>query len=202
MTVRKFKLLFFLVIFILPVYTQTVIKIPFQQSPPLLVTPEQVSVSLNENGSVELGNELLITNETENYSFSWIFDANVIGTSRNIIVNSPGEYHLLINNGNSCQTTILYNVSPYSGISDVNDSKTFLYPNPAGGIIRIQSALLHELTDVRIYNQEAKLLLSFSITEAIAGKEYLINLSELPFGNYVISLQFGNSIINKKIILR
>lgn len=202
MTVRKLNILLVFVLFVLPVISQTVIKIPFQQLPPLLVSPEQVLTSLNENGSVELGNEVLIINETANYSFSWILDGNIVGSSRTIIVSTPGEYHLLVNNGNSCQTSILYTVSPFTGILDLHNSNTFLYPNPTGGIIRIQSAFLHELTDVKIYNQEAKLLLIFSISEAIVDKEYLINLSQLPAGNYVISLQFGTSAINKKLLLR
>ena len=170
--------------------------------PPLLVTPEQVLTSLNENGSVVLGNEVLIINETANYSFSWILNGNVVGSSRTLNVSIPGEYQLLINNGNSCQTSILYTVSSYSDIPELHTINTFLYPNPTGGIVSIQSAFLHELTDVKIYNQEAKPVLTFSISKAIYEKEYLINLSQLPVGNYVISLQFGTSVINKKLILR
>jgi hypothetical protein len=76
-----------------------------------------------------------------------------------------------------------------------NDSKLNLFPNPVLSNLNITSKLgMKSIAVKNVFNRQ---LLYF---EKITESSTIINLEELPSGIYIVEIDFGESILNRKII--
>ena len=77
----------------------------------------------------------------------------------------------------------------------INDSKLHLFPNPVVSTLNITSEL--GIKSIAVKNVFGRQLLFY---ERIFETSTLLNLEELPSGMYIIEIDFGEYMLNRKII--
>lgn len=77
-----------------------------------------------------------------------------------------------------------------------NDNKVEIYPNPAGQLVNIVTALPVKQKQVYLYNELGQLLL----TQPFNGNRLSMDVSKLVKGIYHVKIQAGEEIIIKKIV--
>jgi hypothetical protein len=79
-----------------------------------------------------------------------------------------------------------------AGIDMYADERISVYPNPANDIIKITNA---QNADMQFYDIYGKLVMSKSNID----NDYILNVSELSIGTYIIKLVNGDKVITRKI---
>lgn len=82
----------------------------------------------------------------------------------------------------------------------ITELEANVFPNPATGIVNIQVKNAKEKVVINVYKLTGEKTASYSF-DVKASKSMKIDISSLPFGNYVLHLQSGNSVSSKVIQL-
>ncbi|QHI38873.1 Extracellular ribonuclease [Kordia antarctica] len=116
-------------------------------------------------------------------------------------INVDGNISVVINNNSTGSNRVRFDdlswtcYSPPLNIEDEEVAVFSIYPNPTnGGIVYIKSNNATEISEARIYDITGKQVLQ----QANPTNE--INVQGLQRGLYILQLQIGNQIINKKLI--
>lgn len=77
-----------------------------------------------------------------------------------------------------------------------------VYPNPSTGMVTIDFGEDDKTAvDVKLYTTQGQLIYEKAFSTASALKHSTINLSHIPNGLYVLKLQYGNLILNQKLLI-
>jgi len=131
------------------------------------------SMTVNDNDKLE------ISGIFTNYTYQ---DPNATSWNQNSTVPTPYAaeiaYHL-------------------TGVSDVENIKFSLYPNPSSGILNLE--VESEIKDLNIYDLQGKLVF---FKEALMGNQISLNLDELHGGVYLLEANLNDSkTIRKEFVL-
>jgi hypothetical protein len=78
-----------------------------------------------------------------------------------------------------------------------------IFPNPANAVVNIAvNSTLEEIASLRIYNIDGKLAHQSQIKLTPQGNIYPINTVDFAPGFYLVSVQSGDSVTTKKLIVR
>jgi hypothetical protein len=102
---------------------------------------------------------------------------------------------------NFCLPNTSYSAASVSRNAHVNEftdgkSTVNIYPNPANDFINVEVINGHRVGTIRIYNTVGALVKSIDMN----GSEKEINISELPTGLYIISIEDAKEPLTKQFI--
>ena len=173
---------------------QTVIKIPFRQQEPFVVTPLVINESIVIDEPIVLGLDVEIHGGSGQYLFSWVLDGKEIGTEPTITINKKGIYSLIVKDGKGCESEVIYRISNGTRISNAENSTIALYPNPTQDIFSVNAQENQPLDKVEIHNMEGKKVLVFK------GNQSEFDVKALPNGHYLVTLHFVHKSVTKILI--
>lgn len=181
---------------------QSLIRIPFAQNPPLVVSTENVSVTIPESG-LELGADLLIEGGDGMYTYLWTLNNESVGTESTLFVDAPGDYYLEITDGKGCKRSVKFAVVDPTGIKEEQASLLSVYPVLTKGEVYIKSSFNDRLGQVSVVSMDGKLVRVFNaaLLEPDGDGVVRINLAGLPAGRYLLVCAFENQLITKKVVL-
>lgn len=113
---------------------------------------------------------------TPTYTYTWSS-----GNGTNL---TPGNYCVTVTDANSCTANACGNVSAPTGITNLNNTKVQVYPNPANSLLTVETRDINEKFNCTIYTVEGKLLMEKIVT----GNKTTINIDDLPAGFYTLQL--------------
>mgnify|MGYP000335402362 CR=1 FL=1 len=98
------------------------------------------------------------------------------------------------------QSKHIYVIDNVSGIEDEDKDEYRLYPNPSAGILNIETPKIAKETNIKILNEQGRLLRSYRIDKGNSGKT--INIKDLPAGAYYMLFESEKNWSCKKIIVK
>lgn len=164
------------------------------------VMSSTVGVTENPNPIVTISQTgfILKANTSNSVNFKWYRNGNQInGTiDSTYVATQNGSYTVEVEDANGCiGTSNSVNVTGVS-ISEQEANRFSIYPNPANNFLKID---IEENTNATIEIIDA--LGRVFIQSEINEKENTINVSQLPSGVYILSLQ-SNGVFQKKIFIK
>lgn len=78
--------------------------------------------------------------------------------------------------------------------------KASVFPNPTTGLLNVQVTDAKQPLLVEVYKLTGEKVVSYT-HDAAAAKSFKINISNQPFGNYIIRLKSGNAVTSREIQL-
>jgi hypothetical protein len=108
---------------------------------------------------------------------------------------ADGMYFDLMRNFDNCRTINIIRSNNSTGISEINQNKISIAPNPSSAEINIQSEDV--ISQINIYSTQGNIVYS----EQLNSKQSSVSVSDLNEGLYIVQVKFldGNT-TNKKII--
>lgn len=195
---RIFFIFLFITVTFLSSKAQTVIKIPFVQPDKFVVLPQSVYKSFESNLTINLGLEVEILGGSGNYTFSWIYEGLEIGTDPTITITQRGTYTLTVDDGVGCKSTVNYFVDPSSGLENLYEETTTIFPNPTDGHFYIQSKEINNLDKVEIRSLTGEIYGSYLKKDQV--DKIQLDASGLSSGYYFVVSHFGATRITKALI--
>ncbi|MBO9701388.1 MAG: cellulase family glycosylhydrolase [Sporocytophaga sp.] len=141
----------------------------------------------------------LTANAGAGLSYNWFKDLSQIGTSASIIATTSGSYTVDVTNASLCRSTsapVTVNVGITTGIHDIKELNSTIYPNPATGDLNLQMDF--DLSDATIQLTDA-LGQKVQISININGGKGVVDVSSLPDGSYFLVLRKDDQFTKKKI---
>jgi hypothetical protein len=159
-----------------------------------------VSVTQNPNPIVTISQTgfILKANTSNSVNFKWYRNGNQINGAidSSYVATQNGSYTVEVEDANGCiGTSNSVNVTGVS-ISEQEANRFSIYPNPANNFLKID---IEENTNATIEIIDA--LGRVFIQSEINEKENTINVSQLPSGVYILSLQ-SNGVFQKKLFTK
>jgi parallel beta-helix repeat protein len=121
--------------------------------------------------------------------FCFITDSLVIGDS--IVATATDE------KGNSSMFSSAYRVEQGNGISETNEDKFIIYPNPARNTIKIFGS---EIIKLEMINVKGEIVISQG-TSIHASAVKTLDISSLAAGVYFLRIQTNESMLTKKVVV-
>ena len=181
---------------------QTFVRIPFVQPNPFYVSLESVVKSLDPNISLELGLEVEIQGGSGIYTFLWTKDEVFLGNQPTLIVTHTGSYVLNIQDGEGCETVVVYDVIGETNISEVfADYVVHVYPNPTSQKVFVEPSGDSPLTRIDIYTVSGELILTMTSPD-VSSNKIEIDLSGIDTGQYLLTCTFETKKITRIIMLK
>jgi len=180
---------------------QTTIKISFKQPDFFRVTPDSVSLTLQENKSLELGSEVTISGGLSPYTYAWKKEDNLLCELPLFQANTSGIYQLEVSDKNNCFSSVVYTVSGETSLPVIQDDVFAVFPNPSKGIIHLISSQPKKIRDVSIISTGGKKH-PFQQKSADDPLRTTLDVKQLPDGMYFLSIQLDNRTITKTFILK
>ncbi len=108
---------------------------------------------------------------------------------------SPGNYTVKLKASNACNdTTITINLTDWTDVVELKNTRIDVYPNPATSSIKINTQE-HRFETVRILDLSGRVVLNQAFKA-----NHNIDISTLQKGMYILQLQFNNTLISTKLI--
>ncbi len=76
-----------------------------------------------------------------------------------------------------------------------------IFPNPASNKVYVRSEGMQPLEGIRLYHASGKLVQHTILPSIARMKEHEVDLQSLPAGNYILQLQQGSEMHNRKLII-
>ncbi len=135
---------------------------------------------------------------TPPYTYSWFPSGNTGVTETGL---DPGTYSFTVTDASGCTVGTLFNIQNSVGIYDQSGGGNFsVFPNPANETVTISQTFsnpavaqisLTNLLGETVYTETKSNVMNLYTT---------LNLSELPYGVYFVSISTGSGISTQKII--
>lgn len=137
------------------------------------------------------GYSLVLCDPTADNSLaeSWTLSENATGV---IITTTAGPVEIFADPGatSTCTPT---------GVSEMEETSVFVFPNPSNGDFRLQMDALDETAQVRIFNAMGQMVFS----EAVAAGTTAVDLTTgLKSGHYILSVENGETLQRMKLIVQ
>lgn len=181
---------------------QSLIRLPFAQNPPLIVSTESVSVTMPEGG-LELGAELVIEGGDGMYTYNWTQNNESLGTGATLFISKQGDYYLEITDGKGCKRGVKFSVVDPTGIKAEQASLLSVYPVLTEGEVTVKSSLDDLLEQVSVVSMDGKLVRVYNVSspEHTGEGGFRIDLAGLSAGRYLLVCVFKNQLITKTVVL-
>ena len=192
--------------------------------------PYTITVSDN-NGCTGTSSQSVIVNPLPQVSFTGLPDTICVNAPNRTLIGSPagGNYvgsgviagifypnlaalgndpiHYSFTDTNGCANTFVkvINVQLCSGIDQINAIANGLsiYPNPANGAVSIQfSSNRKEIISINLMDVAGRTILAQNEAAAIGENHYLMNLSGIAEGIYLITLQTKDALLKAKVVIQ
>jgi hypothetical protein len=137
------------------------------------------------------------TGGSDNLSYEWSFST---AETAEISVSpfSDITYTVTVTDevtGQQVLTSYFITVESCTNLLSENDKFFSVYPNPANDVIRIKSEQAFE--DIEIYSIDGKC----ELRQKSNKKSINLDVSALDSGTYILSIRFGNQILQKKVVI-
>ena len=135
---------------------------------------------------------------TPTYTYSWLFNNIVIGNTINYSPIQNGDYICVVIDINGCSdSSDIINVSNIpSGIDEVIDASTEIYPNPANNSLNVVSNSIG-INTISICNLHAQEVLNTEVN----SNQIRLNTSNLAKGVYIIDIRSNDASVKRKLII-
>jgi hypothetical protein len=97
--------------------------------------------------------------------------------------------------GQEVSTNYVITVESCTNLLSENDKVFSVYPNPANDVIKIKSEQAFE--HIEIYSMDGKC----ELRQKSNKKSINLDVSALDSGTYILSIRFGNQILQKKVVI-
>ncbi len=147
----------------------------------------------------EGGSVILTANAGAGLSYKWFNDLTQIGTGTSITATTSGSYTVEVTNASQCRSTsdpVIVNVGITTGVHNVKEVYTTIYPNPATGDLYLETDF--DLSDAIIQLTDA-LGQKVPIFININGGKGVVDVSSLPDGSYFLVIRKDDQFTKKKI---
>lgn len=117
---------------------QSVVNMNLVQNPVFSVSTNEVSATI-DSSPLTLGADVVITGGSGVYTYRWYMGDIEIHTNPTLTVKMPGDYYLDVKDQCDCVQTIVFHVSPSSGVNSVELGKvvqTTIF-NAKGQLVRV-----------------------------------------------------------------
>jgi hypothetical protein len=156
------------------------------------------------NGSLYAGGDFIVAGgNTANHVAKWDgVSWSAVGTGMNDNVYALCDYNGVLYAGglftvaSGSVANYIAQLSPSSGIIELNNSDINIYPNPSNGQFSISVNMTNNLT-YNIYNSHGEII----ETKIISDSNSVVDISEFPNGVYFIVLQSNDRIYTRKLVL-
>ncbi len=137
------------------------------------------------------------TGGSDNLRYEWSFST---AETSEIIVSpfSDITYTVTVTDeitGQEVSTSYFITVESCTNSLSENDKLLSVYPNPANDVIKIKSEQAFE--DIEIYSINGKC----ELRQKSNKKSINLDVSALDSGTYILSIKFGNQILQKKVVI-
>jgi PKD repeat protein len=133
-----------------------------------------------------------------NYTNKWFYNNDNDSLTADTIYltfPSPGNYTVKLKASNACNdTTITINLTDWTDVVELKNTRIDVYPNPATSSIKINTQE-HRFETVRILDLSGRVVLNQAFKA-----NHNIDISTLQKGMYILQLQFNNTLISTKLI--
>jgi PKD repeat protein len=160
-------------------------------------TPLAVYVNQNpEAGFVfeTIGSNVLFTNTSlAAESFIWSFGDETSSTEQNPEHEflEDGTYIVTLTANSGCGSDVFTSeITISTGISDILDFKTRIYPNPTNGLVYVKSE--NEISSISIYDIAGRL--SCRIDCSGRNSDYTFDIATLKQGIYLLEIEYSDNI--------
>lgn len=186
------------------IQAQTIVKIPFKQNALFSVSPSSFEVELEPQNNKEIGLEITINGGSGQYTFTWLYQDEVVGVLPSLTVNKAGVYTLTISDGEGCESSVIYTVLGETGLVNTDyEPLISLYPNPASDHVYAKVPDNINFSQVSIYTIEGKHLKTYTSENIKQEKSILyFDLSEFSSGYYLMSFVSLDEVFTKIITLK
>jgi uncharacterized repeat protein (TIGR01451 family) len=116
-------------------------------------------------------------------------------TSQILSPIQPGEYYVVVSNGNCSDTSACY-VAGTIGMNEISSNSIQIYPNPAQNEITVFLQNENTTADIEIYSLNGQLL--YSVSSQIQSTK--ISVNEFSSGIYFVKVKTENGIANFKLV--
>lgn len=145
-------------------------------------------------------NDSLLTANAGAYNYQWVncdsAFAPIIGaTNQTFIVQSNGNYAVVVNQGTCYDTSSCMNVN-YIGINELSDNGYTIFPNPSNNFIVINTPNELENGRITVYNVEGKEILQ----QVLINTKTYIDISSFAKGLYFIKLSTKEGALMRKFV--
>lgn len=173
-------------------------------SSPLTVTVLSPPVaSFTTTGELKTFSPIQFTDEsTGAVAWNWDFGNGETSTEQNPTItfntSEPLDISLSVVDANGCRDTVVQSIAVITALGDGPGHPTRIFPNPTGGRLHVM------LNDGYAGSRTLELLTlqgqAVFRQSGITGSELEINLGEFPAGIYILRVQSGASVVNRKVV--
>ncbi len=153
--------------------------------------------------------DLTNTSTGENLDYSWDFgDGSPLILSRDASHDYiwPGSYEICLTISNSCDTiTLCVDTLSFCPISPGIEKSTLetqisISPNPSEDWVLIDFGELHEEVKLSLFDLHGRILYKTKVPSAQQDRSYLLDLSSVPMGGYMVLIETENQRLIKKLV--
>ncbi|MFO7668222.1 MAG: T9SS type A sorting domain-containing protein [Bacteroidales bacterium] len=174
-----------------------------------LIQPSQLKVNagddlnLSESGSAIIGESLLVSGGTPDFSHQWTDEENNLFLERTPEVFNPGRYFLTVTDQNHCSAIDSLSVYDYgTGISVQHaEMNVRVRPDPQNQLLFIEISQAGGDILIQLISMEGKVLYFFAQPAPDSPFSHTVGISTFKSGIYLIDVQYGQGHSIKKIVL-
>lgn len=154
-----------------------------------LTQPDEIQVSVtNNNGTLSAS----ATGGTGELTFAWSTGA----TTPTITATQLGDYTVTVTDENGCRQTATISVTTLA-TGGLSGPEWKVFPNPTTGLVKIDIDKTEKQALIQVTDVTGKACHIDAIRD---GAVYLLDMTALPPGVYVISLKSSNQVWSKRVI--
>lgn len=186
-------------------WAQRSFDIQINSTQPTLLLASAGNEPILSGSDLILGGTPVALGGTEPYMFQWLPTDNLDNpTIANPVFtgSSSTEYTLLITDSRGClaSDTIQILITGMGNAAEENALK--VYPNPGSGKIRIVANQNLNLkgTTLQFFDAAGRIVYTSPWTDP--KQEFLLDVSKLAYGHYILMLSDGNTSVSSKIVIK
>ena len=159
-------------------------------------------VYLDINGSVFIGESIYVTGGTPEFSYMWEDDSNNLYYGPQVMVYEPGMYRLTVTDINHCTAKDSIIISDYNtDIEEEKQAELIKINKLSKNIFEIYMSDTEGPVSISVLSADGKIVSSMMINGMKTGVKHELNLSGIPSGIYLITIQNREQRVSKRIII-
>lgn len=164
-----------------------------------------VNLTINTVDKSVITSALTLTANAANATFQWL-DCNnnysVINGATNSLFQPSvdGNYAVEVTQNTCKDTSSCYAIIGVGIDEIISDSRFEIYPNPTNGVISISTNIIDDDISVEVLDLTGKIIYSKDMINR-NSQEYLITISDLKNGVYIVRIICNNKNYSKKLII-
>lgn len=170
--------------------------------------PVAVNADIYSNPSVNLGPDTIIIPGGQTITLDAgqgfaLYNWSTNQTTSQINISSPGNYDVVVTDGNGCTATDAIFVNIITTISTVNANNSIkLYPNPANDFVNVEiSDLRGKAALIKLFSIDGKMLIKEEVNSIYGRIVKKISLTGIAQGVYFLTVESEKNSTTMKIIV-